>query len=168
MIIGTKTSKKWCSLPTISSFKSNQLLEVDFQNAQEVLVVNALGPARLIEHLIEGNILAQGAKLVVMSSRAGSSSERGTLRHHRPGGDVIYRASRAMLNNLVKNTTFTHRDKDLSIILMHPGWVRTRSGGDNADLSIEESALQILKVFKTITKKKSGLFINYDGSEIGW
>jgi NAD(P)-dependent dehydrogenase (short-subunit alcohol dehydrogenase family) len=150
------------------SFGLNQLLEVDFQEAQEVFIVNALGPARLIELLIKGNILAQGAKLVVMTSRAGSSIERGALKHHRPGGDVIYRASRAMLNNLVKNASFTHQDKDISIILMHPGWVRTKSGGDNADLSIKESALHIFRVFKTINKKRSGIFINYDGSEIGW
>jgi NAD(P)-dependent dehydrogenase (short-subunit alcohol dehydrogenase family) len=127
-----------------------------------------LGPAKLIELLIESDVLLANAKLVVMSSRAGSTSERGLLKHHMPGGDLIYRASKAALNNLIKNISFTYKNSDLTIVAVHPGWVRTKSGGKNADLDIMESASQIAKILSTLDKKNSGSFINFDGSQIPW
>jgi NAD(P)-dependent dehydrogenase (short-subunit alcohol dehydrogenase family) len=150
------------------SFELNQLLEIDLKNTIEIFVVNALGPAKLIELLIFENILNDDARLLILSSRAGSSAERGKLSHHRPGGDIIYRGSRALLNNLIRNISFDHQSKNLSIIAVHPGWVKTNAGGMSADLSIEEASRCIYEIFKRINKKISGLFLNYNGKIIDW
>ena len=150
------------------TFKFNQLIEMDISKTQEMFMVNAFGPAILIEYLIESGVLNENAKLIVMSSRAGSTSERGRLKHHKSGGDVIYRASKAALNNLIKNSSFTHKNLNLTIVAMHPGWVRTKSGGLGADLEISESSNSIVKLLFSIDKNLNGTFMNYDGGIIEW
>jgi NAD(P)-dependent dehydrogenase (short-subunit alcohol dehydrogenase family) len=127
-----------------------------------------LGPAKLIELLIYENILSDDAKLLILSSRAGSSAERGMLSHHKPGGDIIYRGSRALLNNLIRNLSFDYQSKNFSIVAVHPGWVKTNAGGIFADLSVDEASRCIYEIFKRINKKSSGLFLNYNGELIDW
>jgi NAD(P)-dependent dehydrogenase (short-subunit alcohol dehydrogenase family) len=149
-------------------YQSNQLLELDVNQDLDIFTVNALGPAKLIELFIFSKILAKNAKILVMSSRAGSTSERGLLKHHSPGGDVIYRASKSALNNLIKNISFTYKNTDLIIVAIHPGWVRTRSGGENADLGVEEAAQNIVELLHSLNRQSSGSFLNYDKNSIGW
>lgn len=144
------------------------MLEIDLKHTSEIFVVNALGPAKLIEFLIFENILNNDARLLILSSRAGSSAERGMLSHHKPGGDIIYRGSRALLNNLIRNISFDHQSKNFSIVAIHPGWVKTNAGGMSADLSVDEASRYIYEIFKRINKKLSGLFLNYDGKIIDW
>jgi NAD(P)-dependent dehydrogenase (short-subunit alcohol dehydrogenase family) len=90
------------------------------------------------------------------------------LKHHSPGGDVIYRASKSALNNLIKNISFTYKNTDLIIVAIHPGWVRTRSGGENADLGVEEAAQNIVELLHSLNRQSSGSFLNYDKNSIGW
>ncbi|KII87657.1 hypothetical protein PLICRDRAFT_42163 [Plicaturopsis crispa FD-325 SS-3] len=56
---------------------------------------------------------------------------------------------------------------DLTILLIDPGWVKTDMGGEDAEITLQESVPGILKVITTSTPASSGKYYRYDGTEMG-
>lgn len=56
----------------------------------------------------------------------------------------------------------------VTIIAMHPGWVRTDMGGPNAHLSPKESAAGILTVTDRLRPEDNGKFFTWEGIEHPW
>ena len=56
------------------------------------------------------------------------------------GGYTGYRVSKAALNALTKSMAFDLKDRPVRVNVMHPGWVRTRVGGDKAPETPERAA----------------------------
>ena len=61
-----------------------------------------------------------------------------------PGGQYPYRASKAALNMITRSMAFDFRHKDVSAIAVHPGWVKTRLGGNHAPMEAQQSIAAIL------------------------
>ena len=56
----------------------------------------------------------------------------------------------------------------ITVVALHPGWVKTDMGGPNAPVSIDESVEGMIRVIDTTDIKDTGKFLNYDGSELPW
>lgn len=56
----------------------------------------------------------------------------------------------------------------ITVISLHPGWVRTDMGGENAPLAPKTSVGHMIATMHQITAEKSGQFLNYDGKHIPW
>jgi NAD(P)-dependent dehydrogenase (short-subunit alcohol dehydrogenase family) len=112
------------------------------------------------------NLLADSSKAVFLSSQAGSSELRGKLPHMKPGGNIFYRISKAALNNAVANVAFDLHTNGHIACALHPGFVRTKSGGQGADLSVEQAVEKIKETVDKITLADSGKFISLDGKLI--
>ena len=80
----------------------------------------------------------------------------------------VYRSSKTALNQVVKSLSVDLLGKKISIVALHPGWVRTDMGGPNALISIEESVSGMIGVISRTTLTDTGKFFNYDGKEIPW
>lgn len=129
---------------------------------RQVLEANTIAPYMLAETFCE-NVAASGRKLIaVMSSKVGSIAD------NRSGGGYIYRTSKTAVNQVVKSLSVDLAGRGISVIALHPGWVQTEMGGPNALISPEESVAGLKKVLLHINLKRSGRFINYDGTEIPW
>lgn len=129
---------------------------------RQVLEANTIAPYMLAETFCE-NVAASGRKLIaVMSSKVGSIAD------NRSGGGYIYRTSKTAVNQVVKSLSVDLAGRGISVIALHPGWVQTEMGGPNALISAEESVAGLKKVLLHINLKRSGRFINYDGTEIPW
>ena len=118
--------------------------------------------------MMKKKLLNTKAKMIFFSSLAGSIYNRGKLKHNKKGGDLIYRISKAALNVAVKNIAYDFSDTDYSIVAIHPGWVRTRSGGKNANLSISYASKKIFNLIQNLKVKDSGKFLNYNGITLKW
>ena len=81
---------------------------------------------------------------------------------------VPYRISKAAVNMLSKNQALSYKDSGIVTIAMHPGWVRTDMGGDQAPLSAEDSARQMLAVIDKLTLSDNGGFLGFDGNTRPW
>ena len=92
----------------------------------------------------------------VMGSIAGASSSTAWM----------YRVSKAALNMAVVSAR--HDYPDLTLAVMHPGWVRTDMGGPSATVEAPDSVAGMLKVIATLKPADSGAFCGYDGREIAW
>ncbi|MEM8814013.1 MAG: SDR family NAD(P)-dependent oxidoreductase, partial [Pseudomonadota bacterium] len=79
-----------------------------------------------------------------------------------------YRVSKAAVNKLMQALSGDLKPEGITVVSMHPGWVRTDMGGSNADISVQESASGILSVAERLDLDRAGAFINYDGSPIPW
>jgi hypothetical protein len=60
------------------------------------------------------------------------------------------------------------RDRGVTAVVLHPGWVQTDMGGPQAPLKPPESIRGMLKVINELTIKQTGKFFCYDGSEVPW
>lgn len=136
------------------------IADVSTNEFVRVLVTNALSPMRVVETL---------QTLVPSTGTMGlMSSELGSVASNEHGGHEVYRASKAALNTLMRSFKARHADDPRTMLLMHPGWVRTEMGGSEAPLSVDEC---IPKLVATIEKQagKGGLhYIDYLGRTIQW
>lgn len=82
------------------------------------------------------------------------------------GGYYAYRSSKSALNMLTKSLTIDH--PTVSFALIHPGWVKTDMGGENAPTEIADSVRGIFKVISTMSLKTSGQFVNFKGDTLPW
>jgi NAD(P)-dependent dehydrogenase (short-subunit alcohol dehydrogenase family) len=145
----------------ISGRRGMALGSFDFDSGEEVLRVNVLGPAALVQALVE-NVAASRRKVVaLMSSRLGSIAESS-------GMTLPYATSKAALNMLAKGLAAALAGRGVIVVALSPGWVKTDMGGSAAPLSPQTSVAGLRKVIDALKPGDSGRFLSYDGSTIPW
>ena len=60
------------------------------------------------------------------------------------------------------------KSKNIGVLLLHPGWVQTKLGGQNASLTPEQSVRAMCKVVESFSLENTGEFIRYDGTLLPW
>ena len=80
----------------------------------------------------------------------------------------IYRSSKTALNQVVKSLSVDLKPMGITVISLHPGWVKTDMGGPNAPVSIDESIKGMMKVIDTTDIRNTGTFLNFDGQGLPW
>ena len=92
----------------------------------------------------------------------------GSVAANTAGGIELYRASKAALNSFTRSFAARHADKGLTVLSLHPGWVKTDMGGPGADIDIETSVSGLTGVIeRAIADRKDGYF-DYKGDVIPW
>lgn len=132
----------------------------DAQAWQEVHAVNAVAPTLLAETLLP-TVEAAGGRMAAISSRMGSIDDSS-------GGYIGYRASKAALNAAWRALALGCRDRPVTLLLLHPGWVRTDMGGPQAPLPVEESVAGMRRVIAGLPRSASGAFLDYRGAPVPW
>jgi NAD(P)-dependent dehydrogenase (short-subunit alcohol dehydrogenase family) len=138
------------------------LHEVPLEEAIQVFVSNAYSPIAFAEAFFD--LLKPHGTLAIMTSRMGSLTLVSTATD---GSWEVYRASKAALNMLTRCFHQRHQD-GRTILLMHPGWVKTDMGGKDAPVDLETS---VEGLYATLTKwHGSGkqAFLDYQGNELPW
>jgi NAD(P)-dependent dehydrogenase (short-subunit alcohol dehydrogenase family) len=135
--------------------------EVDHREWHRVLEVNAMSPLRVSTAFVQQVAAAQG-KIVTITSKMGSMSDNTS------GGNYIYRSSKAALNAVMKSLANDLSGKSVPVSMLHPGWVQTDMGGENALISAETSVTGMCQVIHDLSMSSTGKFFNYDGTEISW
>ena len=139
-------------------------ITADMLNAH--MSVNVLGPLILASALEP--LLQSGSVVLNMTSGLGSLTN--TL-NMSPRKCPVYSASKAALDLMTLHLEgeFVARGKSVVCVVVDPGWVKTRMGGDGAVLEPEESVGGMLRLLgKLEFEGGSGRFWHYSGSEIPW
>jgi len=58
--------------------------------------------------------------------------------------------------------------RGIGVLLIHPGWVRTRMGGEGAGTTTEESVGRMLALVDRFEPTMSGAFLRHDGTRLPW
>ncbi len=130
--------------------------------ALEMLNVNAVGPLLVAKHFLGLLKAGRQPRLICISSEAGSISRMTSFRGY------YYYGSKAALNMHTRSLAFDPETEGITVIAMHPGWVRTDMGGPNATLSPAESAAGILRLTNKLTPADNGKFYTWEGQEYPW
>ena len=127
----------------------------------QLFYTNAVAPLRLGERLLPLVNAEQGV-IVFMSSILGSV-ETG------PGmGMSLYGASKAALNHLTRTFVSELGETGLTVLSMHPGWVKTDMGGDQAPLDVETSTRGMVNQVTRALGRGGHQYVDYQGEPLPW
>ncbi|KAG7333199.1 hypothetical protein KOW79_003334 [Hemibagrus wyckioides] len=79
-----------------------------------------------------------------------------------------YRTSKSALNMITRCMAVDLEADGILCMAIHPGWVRTDMGGQEAPLNTEESISSVLAVIGSLTEKDHGTFLHYTGEALPW
>jgi NAD(P)-dependent dehydrogenase (short-subunit alcohol dehydrogenase family) len=122
---------------------------------------NAIAPIRIAEKLV--GLVKPGTGVVAfMSSRVGSLTEESS------GFRPLYRASKAALNSMTKSFVASLKNNPVTVLSMHPGWVRTDMGGPDAPLDVATSVAGLADVVDKRAGTKVHAFVDYQDTQLPW
>ena len=127
-----------------------------------LMFTNAVAPVRLARHLL-ANVREDTGVIAFMSSVMGSVADNFA------GTSELYRASKAALNCMTRG--FYHAGlggRKITVLSLHPGWVRTDMGGPSAAVGIEESVRGLAEVLAAQKGTHAHKFLDYQGHSIAW
>ncbi|MGD0110020.1 MAG: SDR family oxidoreductase [Rhodopila sp.] len=126
----------------------------------DLMFTNAIAPVRLARSLA-AHVRPGSGVIAFTSSVMGSVATNA-------GGHELYRASKAALNSLSRGLWGELSGRRLTLVSLHPGWVRTDMGGDAAAVSVEDSAAGMVKVIEKQSGAHQHRFLDYNGKELPW
>jgi len=137
--------------------------KVDINKLRKTLDVNLIGTINFTESVI--NHIVDGGHVVNISSRAGSHELEEQVSSHNPYHYPAYRISKAALNMYTVTLAQAMQGRNIVVSSIHPGWVKTDMGGQEADITPEQAAEEIYKF--AIAHPESGHFW-YKGEWLPW
>jgi NAD(P)-dependent dehydrogenase (short-subunit alcohol dehydrogenase family) len=137
-------------------------LDITSEQMRGVMNVNVVGPVHLVQ-VLAANVRAAHGKIANISSQVGS-----LVVAQRIGRDVSYNASKAALNMVTVKQSQVFKPDGVTVICIHPGWVRSDMGGRGADIEPSEAAASIAGVLNAVTIEHTGSFLNWDGTIHPW
>ncbi|KAL3763333.1 hypothetical protein ACHAW5_011000 [Stephanodiscus triporus] len=148
---------------------------LNFEEQLKQINICALGPLRMNNALINSKALADGAKLVVITSQAGSVEWRST-QNKDTGGDYGHHMSRAACNMAAALLAQEVKGMGYSVLLLHPGFNKTEMTKKYEHIWEIEGAVDpkigAKRVLYEVIKNgmdETGKFINCeDGLQIPW
>lgn len=135
---------------------------VDYGAWADVFRVNAMAPLKVCECFVDHVARSDLKRMVTVTSGMGSIGGNDS------GGSYIYRSSKAALNQVMKTLSVDLRARGITVVVLHPGWVRTDMGGPSALIDAPESVTGMRAVIAGLGAADNGRFYNYDGTEIPW
>jgi NAD(P)-dependent dehydrogenase (short-subunit alcohol dehydrogenase family) len=143
--------------------KRQSLGDMDYDAWAETFVTNTIGPFQLVEALLPNLQAAKNAKIALMTSLMGSVEDA-----QGKNGAVIYRSSKSALNMTGTLLAADLKDRGITVLLLHPGWVATDMGGAGAPLQPAESIAGLRRVIAEATLENTGAYLDYRGKTLPW
>jgi len=148
---------------------------LNFAEQLKQINICAVGPLVVNNACVNEGVLAEGAKLVTITSQAGSVEWRST-QNKDSGGDYGHHMSRAACNMAQALLAEEVRSKGFCVILLHPGFNRTEMTKKyeaiwDVEGAVEpaEGAKRVLHEVIRSSMATTGQFINCeDGLRIPW
>lgn len=129
---------------------------------QEQVQTNAIGPLLLTQALLP--LIQKGQNPIVVMV----SSQMGSLQWKQKGGGYAYSMSKSAMNMAARTLAYDLKPQGIRVITLHPGWVITDMGGEEAELTPQESASSIRDLIGKVSLEDSGSFYKWNGTPHVW
>lgn len=127
---------------------------------EETLRVNTVAPLFVTRALLP-RLRQPGGKILMVTSGMGSLAQDSS-------DTTAYRASKAALNRVTRGLARDLAPRGVSVLSMHPGWVRTAMGGPGAAVAVEDSAAGLIARVRALDLSTTGRFVGHDGKAFPW
>lgn len=134
--------------------------DIPLDDVREQLEVNALGPLRTVKAVLKH--VSNGGKVALITSRMGSIADNGS------GGYYGYRMSKAALNAAGVSLAHDLKHRNISVAILHPGFVRTDMTASHGNTDASDAAVQLLERIDALTLATSGTFWHANGEVLPW
>ncbi len=140
------------------------VLQATPEQVTEVMMTNAVGPARLARRLV-GHLAPRG-------TLAFMSSHRASIAGNVEGGLELYRASKAALDMLSRGIYADLKPAGHTVLNIHPGWVNTDMGtlGGTvaAEIELEPSVRGVADVVEQHMGSGRQAYVVCQGQALDW
>ncbi len=144
------------------------LKSLDAKALADQYLLNAIGPALVLKHVLPLLPRRDRAVFAVLSARVGSIGDNAL------GGWYSYRASKAGVNQLIHTAAveLARSHRQLACVCLHPGTVETAFTAKYASryptVTPAQAAERLVKVMQGLSPEDTGKFLDYEGREIPW
>jgi len=148
-----------------------KLEDIQADQLASLYMSNTITPMLWLSRLLPVVNGQQRTQIAIFSARVGSISD------NRTGGWYSYRASKAALNMLIKNSAieYARRAKNVKLIAFHPGTTDTplskpfqRSVPEGKLFTPEFVAQRLLSIMDSATMDNQASFVDWDNKKIEW
>jgi NAD(P)-dependent dehydrogenase (short-subunit alcohol dehydrogenase family) len=139
---------------------NDSLEPLDLASIRRQFEVNAVGPLKVVAALRPN--LGEGSKVAIVTSRMGSIGDNDS------GGYYGYRMSKAAVNAAGVSLANDLRAAGISVLLVHPGFVKTEMTGGRGTVEPADAAAAILQRIGELRHEDSGAFLHANGSRLPW
>ena len=136
-------------------------MSMDFDGWLETFNVNTLAPLRVLQGLHGALKSGSDAKAITITSQMGALDLNWPTMY-------AYCSSKAAVNKVMRMISLELAKENIAVGLIHPGWVKTDMGGEQADITAEESAAGIISVIDGISLDNTGCFMKWNGEPHAW
>ena len=140
--------------------EKQSLENIDTADWIEAFKVMTMGPFRVVQAFLENLKRAGNPKIVTITTQIAATTWP-------TGGFYSYGSAKAAVNRVMLGLARDLKDQ-VTVTLIHPGWVKTDMGGPEADITPEESAAGIRKVIASVSKADTGKFYKWNGEIHPW
>ena len=114
---------------------------LDFGDMEQTMVTNVYGPMKMIKHFLPLLRRSENACIINVSSESGCFTSA-------YGGDYPYAISKNALTFFSAQLKKALTPEGFNVISIHPGWIRTPMGGEQAPGDPEDTARGILDMIE--------------------
>ncbi len=143
-------------------YPSSSFGDTDYSEWAEGFKINSMAPLKMAEAFVQHITRSQLKKIATLSSKMGSIDDNGS------GESYSYRASKCAVNMVMKSLSIDLKPYGICAVTLHPGWVQTDMGGNNALINTHTSVTGMRNVIADLNLSNTGQFIAYDGKAINW
>ena len=150
-------------IPLNSLTRDLMMEQYSVNTVSPLMVTRALSPQLLKAAHLKKEELPNWSRAAVLSI-----SESVGCVSRPPMLNYGYGSSKAALNYISNVLKKQFEGSGIVVGVVHPGWVQTDMGGENAAVSPEESVKGVIKVLEVLDNKDIGGFYNYKGDTLPW
>ncbi|WP_336784988.1 SDR family oxidoreductase [Paenibacillus sp. MMO-177] len=139
--------------------RNTPIEDLNIEEVARTFDINLFGPMRVVKHFLPLVTEKRGAIINI-------SSEAGSISNAYPG-DYPYGISKTALNMFTQQLLSAVKERGIQVLSVHPGWMKTDMGGENAPTDPRQSAKGILDMIEgQLVPQGKFNFVDYTGKEM--
>lgn len=139
--------------------RNTQVEALDLQDMVTTMDINLYGPIRVVKHFLP--LLTEADPSII-----NISSEAGSITNAYPG-DYPYSISKTSLTMFSQQLHVYLQERGVHVLSVHPGWMHTDMGGEQAPTDPRQSARGVLDLIEQRTAPEGHFrFVDYTGKDM--
>ncbi|WP_078544532.1 SDR family oxidoreductase [Litchfieldia alkalitelluris] len=130
--------------------------ELDMDEVIRSFDINTVGSMRVVKHFLP-LLKGEQQSIINISSEAGSITNSYSI-------DYPYGLSKVAMNMFTEKLKVYLKDRDVQVLSIHPGWMKTDMGGDQAPTDPNDTAFGIFNIIeRQVDIQSLYAFVDYKG-----